>query len=166
MRTLDVPEYTPSRTRCNSPFLGFLRSFSLKNTCVMHQFRLSPSTTRSHYIALDPCGARRPSTPLSPDAPWCICYQHARRVAQRRLQTHRSPLKPPPRFTLSPLFTMTSFFVSSTLLQERYKNNETTKENPLHYLTLSLALCGRRWVLASLSILRARVDFRPQCPDT
>ena len=31
IRTLDIPKYTPSRTRCNTPFLVVLRSFSHKN---------------------------------------------------------------------------------------------------------------------------------------
>ena len=48
------------------------------------------------------------------------------------------------------------------MLKERYKNNETTKENTPS--PLSLALWGRRWVLASLSLPRARVDLRPPLP--
>ena len=138
MRTLDIPEYTPSRTRCNAPFLGFLRSFSPKTPCMMHQFRLSHATTPSPHLALDPCKARRPSTPLSPDAPGCIRHQRALRVTRRRLRSHRSPLKPPLRFTLAPNFV--GYLLA--LLKERYKNNKTTQEKPPSPISLFLSRGG------------------------
>ena len=63
------------------PFSGFSAHFPTTPPCVMHQFRLSPATPRTAHLALDPCEARRPSTPLSPDAPGRVRHQHCRRVA-------------------------------------------------------------------------------------
>ena len=89
----------------------------------------------------------------------------ARRVARRLLHSHAAAiLTPQPRFTLfAPLRHDRPLSVSFlAMLKERYKNNKTTKETPpSHSLSLSLALWGRRWVLASLSRPRARVDLCP-----
>ena len=90
-----------------------------------------------------------------------------RRVARRLPHGHAAALlRPLPRFTLTPPLALSVF---STCLflpcsKERYKNNETTKETPPSH-SLSRAV-GRRWVLASLSVPRARVDLCHPCPDT
>ena len=82
-----------------------------------------------------------------------------RRVARRLPHGHAAALlRPPPRFT----FSSTCLFLPCS--KERYKNNETTNETtPSHSLSRAV---GRRWVLASLSVHRARVDLCPPCPDT
>ena len=139
MRTLDVPEYTPPRTRCNTPFLGFLRSFSHKTPMrdapappyprdnSFTSFSTGPLRGPSYfYTAFSRCAGAHPP-PAWPQCP------------HRRLRSRRDPLTLPPRFTLSPLFTVAAFSVSFCLLQEKYKKNETTNENPLPYFTLSLS---------------------------
>ena len=66
------------------PFSGFSAHFPTNtppHTIVMHQLRISPATPRTPRVALDPCKARRTSTPPSPDAPGRIRHQHGRGVA-------------------------------------------------------------------------------------
>ena len=119
----------------------------------MHRLRLSPLVTSNTILACGPLArARRPPTTPSPDAPGCICHQRGPRLPESShshdvaLLNHlrASPFSPP----LLVVVPSVSFLA---LLKERYKNNETTKETHPLPLTLSLALWGHRWVLASLS---------------
>ena len=68
---------------------------------------------------------------------------------------------------LAPSLLWWSFWLSrpaKTRNRNKQQSNKTTK--PPHCLTLLLALCGCRWVLASLSTPCARFDLCPPCPVT
>ena len=170
MRTLSIPKYTPSKARCNTLFFRVLRSLSPENHMRDATALLLLSLVNNSFASL-----------------YSRAFSGLFVLRQVLLQLHRgasaasgaagspeaSAFPPQPSYitassATSPLFTAAAFLVSFALLKERYKNNETTKENPPPpYLTFSLAPWSRRWVLASLSSPScARVDLRPHCHDT
>ena len=89
----------------------------------------------------------------------------ARRVARRLPHSHAAALlKPPPRFTIfAPLaMTFSSTCLLALLKRKIQKQQRQRKHPPSH----SLALWGRRCVLASLSVPALVSTSVPPCPDT
>ena len=126
MRTLCIPEYARSRAWCNMFFLRVICSFFPKTPYVMHHFRLSRMTTRSPRLALNHCGDHRTSITVGHLPP--VCPQGR----QRRLRSHRGPLKPPPQ---SP-YRRASLAVFLPCSKKETKTTKQQRKTP--FLTISL----------------------------